>query len=207
MITTQNAKVVFEGNGGTIQFVWNFQTIESVGVSQIRVFKKNIDLTIEEITDKCDIDFANKKIVYPNSPLYENLQTGEKLIIARVLDYVQPLNLILQGEYDKRDIEKELDYLTCLTQQNADGIPLLLLGMDIEEIVSDMQRLIEIVNTFDGKIRSIEGEISAIAKDADVPSGYSIQQYLYFLTIFYKYLKSLQYTLYENLYLCIKMEQ
>jgi hypothetical protein len=136
MISKEYSLIRYDGNGNTVVFAYDFDTIQRFGDSQVKVLLKDKPLgTLKTLVQGIDytLFFAGKTVTITPAPSENN-----QIIIARSLPYIQDYNFANLGLSQKETIEMAVDYRALCEQQIKDGVPDLLKGFDRLTVNQDL---------------------------------------------------------------------
>jgi hypothetical protein len=162
MIGKQNARDDYLADG--INKVWGFDFDVWKGAQgeQIKLFIKNEDKSVEEITDGFNVSLQNKTVVYPMNALTPAVKAGKIVIIARYLPMTQTSDFTTQGAYTPKMVENALDYEMMIAQQEADGVNALLRGYDETSVEIDEEKIEKEIAIIKGQIIEIDNKIENV---------------------------------------------
>lgn len=131
-VTTQQSFVIHEGNGIATIFPYTFRITEPymprVEIRDSATLETLSVLTPSQytITGVSPTNYLGGNVIYnpPGGPL----PTGQQLLLRRVVNYVQLLDLINQGGFYPETVEYALDMIVFQTQQLAEATARAVLG-------------------------------------------------------------------------------
>ncbi|MDR2427191.1 MAG: hypothetical protein LBD46_08460 [Endomicrobium sp.] len=133
MINTQHARRDYLADGINRVFGFDFDIWKGAGVEQIKLFIKDTDGIVVEVTAGFNISLQNRTITYPVSQATAPVKEGSTVIVARWLPIIQDSDFTTNGAYTPKMVEDALDYEIMVIQQVEDNISNLINGFDTSD--------------------------------------------------------------------------
>ncbi len=124
-VSTTSNKVTYDGNGSTIEFAVPFYFLADNDIEVILRAADGAETVWSEDTQYTLWGAGlpgGGTLTVATAPTDYTPQSGEKLLIRRVEQYTQPIDLPVAGAFPSASIEQALDRLTMLAQQLKETI-------------------------------------------------------------------------------------
>lgn len=117
------SKHIYEGNGVTTEFPFTFPI---TAATDIKVYYQDVVGTLSLLISGYTVNWTegdeSGTVTYPAASGAVKLQTGCKLVLMRICDIVQLLDISKSNGFKPSALESALDLLTMIVQQLSEGV-------------------------------------------------------------------------------------
>lgn len=169
------SKHIYDGNGVTTEFPFTFPI---TAVNDIKVYYQDSNGALSLLTSGYSINWSDGdnsgSVTYPSGGGAAILPTGCKLILLRVCDLVQLLDLSQTNGFKPAAIERSLDLLTMIVQQLSEQIER---AVKVDVAATDTpDDLIAALNSLSASAAAAAGSAAAQVELAEEQATLSAQQ-------------------------------